>query len=198
MGGLVVLIIVVVCVVVPIVIYNRLVRARNEYRNAFAQIQVQLKRRHDLIPNLVETVKAYLTHEQHTLENVIQARNHAADTLAAAVARPDVNTEIAQLAEGEHQLSSALRHLSVVVEAYPELQADRAVQSLSEELAGAESRVAFARQAYNDAVLAYNNTRETFPASLLADFFGHKSNAAMLQFDDHAVIRHAPKIDLNR
>ncbi|OSI16276.1 LemA family protein [Neisseria dumasiana] len=200
MSWLVLLVLIGVLVVLPIVIYNRLVRARNEYRNAFAQIQVQLKRRHDLIPNLVESTQAYLEHESQTLEAVIQARNHAAGLLeSAAVGRADENTvDILSLAAGEHQLSAALRQLSVTVEAYPELQANRSVQALTEELAGAENRVAFARQAYNDAVLAYNNARETFPASLLADFFGHRHNAAMLQFDDHAVISRAPQIELRR
>ncbi|UOO77608.1 LemA family protein [Neisseria sp. Dent CA1/247] len=200
MTWLVLLFLVGVLVVLPIVIYNRLVRARNEYRNAFAQIQVQLKRRHDLIPNLVESTRAYLEHESQTLEAVIQARNHAAGLLESAASSSvgDNAADIISLAAGEHQLSVALRNLSVTVEAYPELKANHSVQALTEELAGAENRVAFARQAYNDAVLAYNNARETFPASLLADFFGHKQNAAMLQFDDHAVIRHAPQVDFRR
>lgn len=200
MDWLVLLLLIGLLVVLPVTVYNRLVRARNEYLNAFAQIQVQLKRRHDLIPNLVESTRAYLEHESQTLEAVIQARNRAAGLLESAAAGKQGGTaaDMLSLAAGEHQLSAALRDLSVTVEAYPELKADQSVQALTEELAGAENRVAFARQAYNDAVLAYNNARETFPASLLADFFGHKRNAAMLKFDDHAVIARAPQVGLRR
>ena len=200
MDWLVLLLLIGLLVVLPVTVYNRLVRARNEYLNAFAQIQVQLKRRHDLIPNLVESTRAYLEHESQTLEAVVQARNRAAGLLESAAAGKQGGTaaDMLSLATGEHQLSAALRDLSVTVEAYPELKADQSVQALTEELAGAENRVAFARQAYNDAVLAYNNARETFPASLLADFFGHKRNAAMLKFDDHAVIARAPQIGLHR
>ena len=184
-------------VVLPVFIYNRLIRARNEYRNAFAQIQVQLKRRHDLIPNLVTTVEAYLKHEKHTLEAVTQARNHAASLLQAAAAQPDNASDILSLTASEQQLTSALRNLNVAIEAYPELHAEQAIRDLHEELAGVENRVAFARQAYNDAVMEYNNARETFPASLFADFFGHKRNAALLQFEDHTAIQQAPRISLN-
>ena len=150
--------------------------------------------------NLVESTRAYLEHESQTLEAVIQARNRAAGLLESAAAGKQGGTaaDMLSLAAGEHQLSAALRDLSVTVEAYPELKADQSVQALTEELAGAENRVAFARQAYNDAVLAYNNARETFPASLLADFFGHKRNAAVLKFDDHAVIARAPQVGLRR
>lgn len=182
--------------VLPVVVYNRLVRAQNEYKNAFAQIQVQLKRRHDLVPNMVETARAYLRHESQTLEAVVQARNHAAGLLQAAGAQPGDAVGMLPLAEGEQQLTAALRSLSVAVEAYPELKANQAVRDLHEELAGAENRVAFARQVYNDAVQDYNNARETFPASLLADFLGHKKNAALLRFDDHTQIQTAPKISL--
>ena len=200
MDWLVLLLLIGLLVVLPVTVYNRLVRARNEYLNAFAQIQVQLKRRHDLIPNLVESTRAYLEHESQTLEAVIQARNRAAGLLESAAAGKQGGTaaDMLSLAAGEHQLSAALRDLSVTVEAYPELKADQSVQALTEELAGAENRVAFARQAYNDAVLAYNNARETFPASLLADFFGHKRNAAVLKFDDHAVIARVPQVGLRR
>ena len=200
MDWLVLLLLIGLLVVLPVTVYNRLVRARNEYLNAFAQIQVHLKRRHDLIPNLVESTRAYLEHESQTLEAVIQARNRAAGLLESAAAGKQGGTaaDMLSLAAGEHQLSAALRDLSVTVEAYPELKADQSVQALTEELAGAENRVAFARQAYNDAVLAYNNARETFPASLFADFFVHKRNAAVLKFDDHAVIARAPQVGLRR
>ena len=181
----------------PIWIYNRLIRARNEYRNAFAQIQVQLKRRHDLIPNLVTTAEAYLKHESHTLEAVTMARNNAAALLQAAAAQPGNLAGMLSLAEGEQQLTAALRNLNVAVEAYPELRAEQTVKDLHEELAGTENRVSFARQAYNDAVMEYNNARETFPASLFAAFFGHPQNAALLQFDDHSEIQQSPRISLN-
>lgn len=184
-------------VVLPIAVYNRLVRAQNAYRNAFAQIQVQLKRRHDLVPNLVEAARAYLQHESQTLEAVVQARNHAAALLQTAAAQPG-DAGVLPLAEGEQRLTAALRSLNLAVEAYPDLKAGQAIRDLNEELAGAENRVAFARQAYNDAVQDYNNARETFPASLLADFLGHKKNAVLLRFDDHADIQSAPRISLNR
>lgn len=196
MGWLVLLALFCLLGVLPIVVYNRLVRAQNAYKNAFAQIQVQLKRRHDLIPNLVETVRAYLQHESQTLEAVIQARNHAAGLLQAAGANAGNAPDMLPLAQGEQQLTAALRNLNVAVEAYPELKADQTLRDLHEELAGAENRVAFARQAYNDAVQDYNNARETFPASLLADFFGHNKNAVPLQFADYAAIQTPPKVSL--
>lgn len=183
-----------VFVVLPIVIYNQLIRARNEYRNAFAQIQIQLKRRHDLIPNLVETTRAYLSHESETLEQVVLARNIASELLQHAKSgSPDA---VQALADGEAALTAALRSLSIAVEAYPDLKANNTVQALHEELSSTENRVAFARQAYNDSATAYNNARETFPASLLASFFGHHQNVAMLSFDDHAAIQQAPKVSL--
>ena len=181
-------------VVLPVFIYNRLIRARNEYRNAFAQIDVQLKRRHDLIPNLVTTVEAYLKHEKHTLEAVTQARNHAASLLQAAAAQPDNASDILSLTASEQQLTSALRNLNVAIEAYPELHAEQAIRDLHEELAGVENRVAFARQGFNDCVTAYNIYRNQFPNSVVANRFGHTADASLLEIEDPQEYRQAPVV----
>jgi LemA protein len=160
--------------------YNRLVRQRNEIGNAFAQIDVQLKRRHDLIPNLVETARKYVTHERETLEAVTAARNTAAAAAAAARARPSDGARITALAGAEGVLGGMLSRLMAVVEAYPELKADATLRELSEELSHTENRVAFARQAFNDSVLDYNNAAHQVPTNLVAGVFGFKT-AAMLQ-----------------
>jgi len=174
--------------------YNGLVRVRNAYRNAFAQIDVQLTRRYDLIPNLVETAKAYLAHERDTLEAVTRARGAAVAGLGAAKAAPGDAAAMAQLAGAEGQLAGALSRLMVTVEAYPELKASANMQQLSEELTSTENRVAFARQAYNDAVMTYNNAREVFPASIVATQGGF-APAALLQIgDDEAHKRDAPSV----
>lgn len=154
-----------------IVIYNRLVRARNGFRNAFSQIDVQLTRRHDLIPNLVEVARRYLQHEQATLEAVIAARQSAVAGLRAAAANPGDASRVEQFASAENALSGALGRLFAVVEAYPELKADQTMMQLSEELVSTENKVAFARQAFNDAVMAYNNLREIFPNNIIAGNF---------------------------
>jgi len=155
--------------------YNGLVRLRNFYRNAFAQIDVQLKRRHDLIPNLVETAKAYMSHERETLEAVITARNSAEN------ARGSVNTDDAgsmkQLVAAEQGLGGALGRLFALSEAYPDLKANQNMMQLSEELTTTENKVSFARQGYNDAVTRYNNKRETFPANLVAGMFNFRDAA---------------------
>lgn len=151
--------------------YNGLVRGRNAFRNAFAQIDVQLKRRYDLIPNLVETAKAYLKHERETLEAVIAARNQAAGACAAAAANPGSPAAMAALAQAESGLGGVLGRLFAVSEAYPELKANQTMMQLTEELTSTENRIAFARQAYNDSVMSYNNTREVFPANLVAGLF---------------------------
>ena len=195
MGILVALLLLAVLVLWPAWLYNKLVAAKNLYLNAFAQIQVQLKRRHDLVHNLVEAVRAYLGHERGTLEAVTQARAGADQALRAAAANPGASS-LEALAHSETALNSALRGLHVAIEAYPELKADQSVMQLSEELGSTENRVAFARQAYNDAVMDYNTLRQSFPANLLADFFGHKKNAALLQFDDAAEIQAAPRVRL--
>ena len=159
--------------------YNGLVRLRNGYKNAFAQIDVQLTRRHDLIPNLVETAKAYMAHERGTFEAVSQARNAAIAARQAATANPGDPQAMSQLAASEGALTGALGKLFAVSEAYPELKASQNMMQLSEELTSTENRVAFARQAYNDSVLAYNNKREVFPNSLFAGMFGFAAAAPL-------------------
>ena len=157
--------ILVILVIVVIGIYNGLVRLRNGYKNAFQQIDVQLTRRHDLIPNLVESAKAYMAHERGTLDAVIQARNTAIPAQAAATANPGDPRAMGQLAASEGALTGALGRLFALSESYPDLKASQNMMQLSEELTSTENRVAYARQAYNDAVMNYNNKRETFPAS---------------------------------
>ncbi len=152
--------------------YNGLVRLRNGYKNAFAQIDVQLTRRHDLIPNLVETAKAYMAHERGTFEAVSQARNAAIAARQAATANPGDPQAMSQLSASEGALTGALGKLFAVSEAYPELKASQNMMQLSEELTSTENKVAFARQAYNDSVMAYNNKREVLPNSLFAGMFG--------------------------
>ena len=177
-----------------VALYNGLVRARNAYRNAFAQIDVQLQRRFDLIPNLVETAKAYLTHERETLEAVIAARGAAQAGLAAAKASPGDPAAMAELSRSQGALDSMLGRLMAVVEAYPDLKANQNMMQLSEELTSTENRVAFARQAYNDSVMAYNNQREVFPSSLVAGNFGFKPAALLDIPADRAQVREAPKV----
>jgi LemA protein len=179
MGLLIVFALVVLVGLWGIGIYNRLVTARNGFRNAFAQIDVQLTRRYDLIPNLVETAKAYLKHERETLEAVISARNSAVAGLKAASADPGSASAVAQLAGADAGLSGALGRLFAVAEAYPDLKANANMMQLSEELTSTENRVAFARQAFNDAVMGYNNAREMFPNSMIAGFFDFQAAKAL-------------------
>ncbi|KQZ60277.1 MULTISPECIES: LemA family protein [unclassified Lysobacter] len=175
-------------------IYNALVTSRNAYKNAFAQIDVQLQRRFDLIPNLVETVKGYLTHERETLEAVIAARGAAVSGLAAAKANPGDPAAMEQLAAGQGQLNGALGRLLAVSEAYPDLKANQNMMQLTEELTSTENKVAFARQAYNDSVMAYNNRREIFPSSVVAGMFSFGA-AALLEIPaERAEMREAPKV----
>ena len=169
MGGWIILAILAALVFFAITIYNRLVAGRNRYKNAFAQIDVQLTRRHDLIPNLVETAKGYLKHERETLEAVINARNVAVSGLKDA--DPSDPEAMKKLAEAEQGLSGALGRLFALAEAYPDLKANQTMMQLSEELTTTENKVSFARQAYNDAVLRYNTAREVFPASRVAGLF---------------------------
>jgi len=152
-------------------IYNKLVSSRNGYKNAFAQIDVQLTRRHDLIPNLVETAKGYMKHERETLEAVITARNAAVSGLKTASANPGDPNAVQQLAGAENALSGALGRLFALAEAYPDLKANQNMMQVSEELTSTENKVAFARQAFNDAVMNYNNTREVFPNTIVAGMF---------------------------
>ena len=161
----------VLAAVVAISIYNGLVTRRNAYKNAFSQIDVQLKRRHDLIPNLVETAKGYLKHERGTLEAVVAARNTALAAAKAAAANPGDPTAMSALSGAEGALTGVLTRFLAVAEAYPDLKANTNMMALQEELASTENRIAFARQAYNDAVMTFNNARETFPGVLLAAGF---------------------------
>src|SRR5258708_29611984 len=152
-------------------IYNGLVTLRNRFKNAFAQIDVQLKRRYDLIPNLVETAKGYLKHERETLEAVIKARNIAASAAQAASANPADANAMKSLVSAESGLAGAMSRLMVVVEQYPDLKAHQNIMQLTEELTSTENKISFARQAYNDAVMTYNTARETFPTVVLAGMF---------------------------
>ena len=175
-------------------IYNQLVALRNRLENAFAQIEVQLKRRYDLIPNLVETVKGYMTHEKGTLEAVINARNRAANGLQAAAASPGDPKAMQELAAAEGVLGSTLGRLFALSEAYPDLKANQNMAQLTEELTSTENRVAFARQAYNDSVMSYNTYRQSFPPVFFANMFGHNRDAELLEFADSAAIAEAPKV----
>jgi LemA protein len=167
-------------------IYNGLVAARNGYKNAFAQIDVQLTRRHDLIPNLVETAKGYLKHERETLEAVITARNQAVTAQKAAAANPGEAVAMQQLGGAENALTQTLGRLFALSEAYPDLKANQNMMQLSEELTSTENKVAFARQGYNDSVMGYNNKREMFPGSLVAGSFGFQP-ASLLEIEDPAM-----------
>lgn len=184
---------VVVVVLWAVSAYNRLVELRNRIANAFGQIDVQLKRRYDLIPNLVEVARGYLQHEASTLEAVIQARGQAQGAAAAARVAPTNAGAVGALAVAEGALGASLGRLMVVSERYPELKADATMQSLSEELASTENRVGFARQAYNDAALDFNNAAQQFPANLVAGLFGFAA-AGMLQSTESAQERIAPTV----
>ncbi|HUR56678.1 MAG TPA: LemA family protein [Opitutaceae bacterium] len=173
-------------------IYNTLVSLRNRFKNAFAQIDVQLKRRYDLIPNLVETAKGYLKHERETLEAVIKARNLAAAAAQTAAANPSDASAMKSLINAEIGLGGALSRLMVVSEQYPDLKANQNMMQLTEELTSTENKIAFARQAYNDSVMTYNTRRETFPNVLFAGMFGFQS-AELFQIED-AAERNAPKV----
>ncbi len=192
MGFLIFLGLLVAIAVYLIALYNRLVALRNQYKNAFAQIDVQLTRRHDLIPNLVEVAKGYLKHERETLEAVISARNAAVSGLKQASANPGNPAAMQQLASAEQGLSGALGRLFALAEAYPDLKANQNMMQLSEELTSTENKVAFARQAFNDSVMQYNTARESFPANLIAGNFGFKP-AELLDIEDPAK-RQAPAV----
>lgn len=173
-------------------VYNRLVSLRNRFKNAFAQIDVQLQRRYDLIPNLVETAKRFLAHEKETLQAVTEARNVAQSAAKAASGNPAVSGAISNLSRAEGALDAALSRLMVVCEAYPDLKSDRHMSQLMEELSSTENKISFARQAYNDTVTVYNNGREVFPDSFIANMFGFQP-AELLQLEN-PVARQAVKV----
>jgi len=171
MGWIVVLVIIAVAAFWAVGAYNRLVSLRNQFKNAFAQIDVQLKRRYDLIPNLVETAKGYMKHERETLEKVIAARNTAVTANAAAAADPGSASAMRGLIAAEGALSGALSRLFALVEAYPDLKANQNMMQLSEELTSTENKISFARQAFNDAVMSYNTSSQQFPTNVIASMF---------------------------
>jgi len=192
--GLIVTLVVLLGVIFYIVsIYNSLVKLKNRYENGFSQIEVQLKRRYDLIPNLVEVAQGYMKHERETLEAVIQARNEASALLKGAASVHSADS-LQQLSGAENQLQSALGKLNFVMEDYPDLKANENMMQLSEELSSTENRVAFARQAFNDAVTEYNTYRQSFPPVFFANMFGHSQDATLLEFDDSEQIQAAPKV----
>ncbi|WP_024953703.1 LemA family protein [Sulfurospirillum arcachonense] len=175
-------------------IFNRLVLLKNRFLNAFSQIEVQLKRRYDLIPSLVETAKGYLKHESETLEKVISARNTASKSLKNTQQNPADPTLMGALSQANQELSSAMSKLNFVMEDYPDLKANETMQQLHEEITTTENKVAFARQAYNDSVMTYNTYRQSFPQNILSTTFGHPNDATLLEFEDTKEIQQAPKV----
>jgi len=192
MSMLILLVLIVVVGFWAVGLYNGLVGSRNGYKNAFAQIDVQLTRRHDLIPNLVETAKGYMKHERETLEAVIAARNSAVAGLAAAKTNPGDPAAMQQLGSSETVLTQTLGRLFALSESYPDLKANQNMMQLSEELSSTENKVAFARQAYNDAVMSYNNKREMFPGSVVANMFQFQP-AELLKIESEEK-REVPKV----
>lgn len=186
--------IVAIIIVYIIMVYNKLVELKNRGANGFAQIDVQLKRRYDLIPNLVETAKGYLKHERETLEAVISARNSAADMLQKFAGNLSDASAAGALAAAEGALGGALGNLQIAVEAYPDLKASANMMQLSEELTSTENKISFSRQAYNDAVNEYNTYRQSFPPVVLAGMFGHGSDMVFLEFAEGEQLQQAPEI----
>ena len=195
MTGFVIFLVVVVAIILYVIsIYNQLVKLKNRFQNAFAQIDVQLKRRYDLIPNLMEVAKKAMSHERETLQEVIEARNAARTALDKAANQPGDPQIMQMLQQAETRLQNAMSGFNVVVEAYPDLKANQTLMQLNEELASTENRIAFARQAFNDSVMFYNSYRQSFPPILFAATFGHPMDAALLEFEDKAQIEQAPKV----
>ena len=192
---IIVLIVIVLLVLIVVGIYNKLVGLRNRFKNAFAQIDVQLQRRYDLIPNLVETAKAYIKHERETLEAVTAARNIAYAASKAAAANPADANAMKSLGQAESGLGGALGRLMMVAEQYPDLKANQNMMQLSEELTSTENKVAFARQAFNDSVMSYNTQREVFPSVIFAGMFGF-GPAELFQVEN-AQVKQAPKVSFN-
>ena len=193
---LVIGVVLLILVIAVVGIFNKLVTLKHRFQNAFAQIEVQLKRRYDLIPNLVETVKGYMAHERETLEAVIQARNQAMSGLQAAASDPGDPKAIQELSRAEGVLGGAMGRLLALSEAYPDLKASENMKQLTEELTSTENRVSFARQAFNDSVTAYNIYKQTFPPVLFAGIYGHSQDAALLEFDSQAIAE-APKVSFS-
>ena len=183
----------IVLVMIVVGIYNKLVTLKNRFENAFSQIEVQLQRRYDLIPNLIETVKGYMAHEKETLEAVIQARNQAQSSLQAASQNPGDATAIAGLAGAEGMVGGALGRIFALSESYPDLKANQNMANLQEELSSTENKVAFSRQAFNDSVTAYNTYKQTFPPVFFAGMFGHGQDGTLLEFESKK-IKEAPKV----
>ena len=193
MAGWILLIIVIAVVAWAVMVYNGLVALRNRFKNAFAQIDVQLKRRYDLIPNLVETAKGYLKHERETLEAVIRARNSAQTAAQAASASPGNPAAMQALGAAEGQLTGVLGRMFALAEAYPDLKANQNMMALQEELSSTENKVSFARQAFNDSVMEYNTKRESFPGNIFAGMFNFGA-AELLQATESAEERKAPQV----